>query len=219
MERFQHLPVSSYPLPTLSRRHLPVRHKDRLHLDLSNRLQHRGSRKKGRRLTVFLKGSMDALTTLVGAKIHFSYSASLYFTCLCSVSLLNDTFFDISKSRNEKALKIQGFSLFDLERVKGIEPSLSAWEAGVMPLYDTRFCGGLCTRRRLGNEACIVKQGDVFAAGGVFGWVIRRWRCLLRVSVDVAHCRFVESRAWRVGFVARRLCVPCRGSDRRWLRW
>ena len=25
-----------------------------------------------------------------------------------------------------------------LERVKGIEPSLSAWEAGVMPLYDTR---------------------------------------------------------------------------------
>ncbi|GEM_PF-5274812 len=28
-----------------------------------------------------------------------------------------------------------------LERVKGIEPSLSAWEAGVMPLYDTRFQG------------------------------------------------------------------------------
>jgi hypothetical protein len=26
----------------------------------------------------------------------------------------------------------------DVERVKGIEPSLSAWEAGVMPLYDTR---------------------------------------------------------------------------------
>jgi hypothetical protein len=25
-----------------------------------------------------------------------------------------------------------------VERVKGIEPSLSAWEAGVMPLYDTR---------------------------------------------------------------------------------
>jgi hypothetical protein len=25
-----------------------------------------------------------------------------------------------------------------MERVKGIEPSLSAWEAGVMPLYDTR---------------------------------------------------------------------------------
>lgn len=26
----------------------------------------------------------------------------------------------------------------EVERVKGIEPSLSAWEAGVMPLYDTR---------------------------------------------------------------------------------
>lgn len=33
----------------------------------------------------------------------------------------------------------------NLERVKGIEPSLSAWEAGVMPLYDTR-AGPLCTR-------------------------------------------------------------------------
>ena len=29
----------------------------------------------------------------------------------------------------------------EVERVKGIEPSLSAWEAGVMPLYDTRSNG------------------------------------------------------------------------------
>ena len=27
----------------------------------------------------------------------------------------------------------------DLERVNGIEPSSPAWEAGVMPLYDTRL--------------------------------------------------------------------------------
>jgi hypothetical protein len=25
-----------------------------------------------------------------------------------------------------------------VERAKGVEPSLSAWEAGVMPLYDAR---------------------------------------------------------------------------------
>ena len=28
---------------------------------------------------------------------------------------------------------------FWMERVNGIEPSSSAWEAEVMPLYDTRF--------------------------------------------------------------------------------
>ena len=39
----------------------------------------------------------------------------------------------------------EGFAGVKLERVKGIEPSLSAWEAGVMPLYDTRK-GRLFTR-------------------------------------------------------------------------
>ena len=48
---------------------------------------------------------------------------------LGSVSLKTDTL--IMRGRLE-ALK-------SLERVKGIEPSLSAWEAGVMPLYDTRL--------------------------------------------------------------------------------
>jgi hypothetical protein len=30
-------------------------------------------------------------------------------------------------------------SVFVLERVKGIEPSFSAWEANVLPLNDTRM--------------------------------------------------------------------------------
>lgn len=43
-----------------------------------------------------------------------------------------DTLTDTKLKRGRlEALKI-------VERVKGIEPSLSAWEAGVMPLYDTR---------------------------------------------------------------------------------
>ena len=41
-------------------------------------------------------------------------------------------FLSASPVKNRRETKIR------LERVKGIEPSLSAWEAGVMPLYDTR---------------------------------------------------------------------------------
>ncbi len=33
---------------------------------------------------------------------------------------------------------VRGLFFFDLERVKGIEPSLFAWEAKVLPLNDTR---------------------------------------------------------------------------------
>ena len=39
----------------------------------------------------------------------------------------------------EKSLGTQGFSLLAMmERVKGIEPSLPAWKAGVLPLNYTR---------------------------------------------------------------------------------
>ena len=41
---------------------------------------------------------------------------------------------------NPKALKFF-MNLDELERVKGIEPSFSAWEADVLPLNDTRKSG------------------------------------------------------------------------------
>ena len=34
---------------------------------------------------------------------------------------------------------------WSLERVTGIEPALSAWKAGVLPLNYTRLCRGYCT--------------------------------------------------------------------------
>ena len=43
---------------------------------------------------------------------------------------------------NPEALKFF-MNLDELERVKGIEPSFSAWEADVLPLNDTRKSGGL----------------------------------------------------------------------------
>ena len=42
---------------------------------------------------------------------------------------------------NPEALKFF-MNLDELERVKGIEPSFSAWEADVLPLNDTRKSGG-----------------------------------------------------------------------------
>ena len=48
----------------------------------------------------------------------------------------------------------------NLERVKGIEPSLSAWEAGVMPLYDTRA-------RRLFTRT--LKRFEAFIVNGACG--------------------------------------------------
>ena len=36
---------------------------------------------------------------------------------------------------------------FWMERVNGIEPSSSAWEAEVMPLYDTRFSAKIVSKK------------------------------------------------------------------------
>lgn len=45
--------------------------------------------------------------------------------------------------------------IFSLERVKGLEPSISAWKANVLPLHYTRmiFCFW-CGRRDLNSYAC-----------------------------------------------------------------
>jgi hypothetical protein len=43
------------------------------------------------------------------------------------------------KEKSPQSLEISGFAGFSiLERVKGIEPSYSAWEADVLPLNYTR---------------------------------------------------------------------------------
>ena len=47
------------------------------------------------------------------------------------------------KMRKEKTLAHQGFQTFIiLERVMGIEPTLLAWKAKVLPLNYTRMCDG-----------------------------------------------------------------------------
>jgi hypothetical protein len=39
----------------------------------------------------------------------------------------------------KKSMRLQGFLSDNMERVKGIEPSPQAWEAGVLPLNYTRM--------------------------------------------------------------------------------
>ena len=53
------------------------------------------------------------------------------------------------------SLKKQSKGLLFLERVKGLEPSISAWKANVLPLHYTRmiFCFW-CGRRDLNSYAC-----------------------------------------------------------------
>ena len=45
-----------------------------------------------------------------------------------------------------------------MERVMGIEPTLSAWEAEVLPLNYTRETGSLCRRAPTGNAPA--RAGD-----------------------------------------------------------
>ena len=76
--------------------------------------------------------------------------------------------------------------VYALERVKGIEPSLFAWEAKVLPLNDTRMqpivlaCMGLSTLKSLegaANSASSRRGGDLLSTIDVLQ-VFRFWLLL-----------------------------------------
>lgn len=87
-----------------------------------------------------------------------------------------------SPSPSSLCLKYATISLFSgvyqLERVEGIEPSLEAWEAPVLPLNYTRAEFGR------GNFIILGKVQALFTRGTIFLRRENRWNLLLRPGRD-----------------------------------
>ena len=54
-----------------------------------------------------------------------------------------------------------------LERVAGIEPALSAWKAGVIPLYDTRMGSIVAVWAGLSNHGAVALAGFPLVDEGI----------------------------------------------------